>query len=707
MAGRSIPPVSSAPETAVFRTWWLYAVTLFASAFLLFQVQPLVGRYLLPVFGGTPTVWTVCMLFFQAMLLAGYAYAHWSASRLTPRAQVLCHLLVIGLGAWAVPLVPEVAWEPSIDESPVAGILGILAVTVGPPYFALAASAPLLQSWFGCAVSGESPYRLYAVSNAGSLLALLSYPFVVEPLWPLATQGLNWSWGYGLFALLVLVSGARFLGRKPTTPAPGAPDEGGAASTSGPVPRSVRWLWLALPACAVALFMATTHQLCQDVAVVPFLWVLPLGIYLLSFVLTFGRRSRYERSLFLPVTALFVVWVCWLLYLESGSDLVEAITAYSLTLFCCCMICHGELVRLRPPTDRLTEFYLTLAAGGVVGGLLVALVAPIVFPAYLEYQVALVALGGLIAWILAREDAPSWTRGVATFLVVLSAYLLWQGREQFADYDTAERNFYGVLRTGTKFDLDVGDHKRSLYHGGINHGFQYLSEQLSREPVSYYGRESGVGLAVRRHRASQPRRIGVVGLGVGVVAAYGKEGDLVRFYEINPAVERIARAHFRYLEESPARVEVVLGDARKSLERELAERPAGHAYDVLVLDAFSGDALPTHLLTREAFALYLEHLKPDGLLVAHISNRHFNLEPVIDGHARHFGRDSVLIETDDDDEVGLYAASWTVLTGNQVWLAHPDVVAAVGKGSGDGWETRRFRPWTDDYASLFPLLWRR
>ena len=686
----------------------LHAATIFLSAFLLFQVQPLIAKNILPWFGGTPAVWTTCMLFFQIVLLAGYAYAHIIRTQLSNRGQAIAHVAVLIVAAALTVLLqitPLEAWKPEEAGNPTWRILGVLATSVGLPYFVLASTSPLVMAWFSVTRPGKSPYRLYAVSNAGSLLALASYPLLFEPLLRLRMQADVWS---ALFISFAFLCGACAVFLWRARPAEAAAPE--AAPAAGPVPRPglvARGFWLALPACGSALLLAVTNQMCSDVGVVPFLWILPLALYLLSFILCFESDRLYRRAIFWPLLVLAGGAVIGLLFGGINVPIVLQVSGYSLALFVCCMVCHGELARLKPDPRLLTSYYLTMSAGGAVGGVLVALVAPLVFKGYYELHVALGACFVLTALIFWREEfrVPRWRRrwsfpivGVATVLFPILAVsgLAIETRNEFEGAVSVSRNFYGTL-TVTEYNADDPElHFYSLCHGRILHGSQYTGEPRRFEPITYYGDPAGVSLAIRYACEGPTPKVGVVGLGTGTMAAFGRPGATYRFYEINTAVLQLASTRFTYLADSRAKCEVVMGDARLSMER---EQPQG--YDVIVLDAFSSDAIPVHLLTEQAFEIYEKHLKPTGVLAVHISNRYLDLEPVVLGEADALGLGASVVTTDDNDEVGILGSTWVLVTANQKFLENESVVKAATPASKNS--AARI-VWTDDYSDLLRIV---
>lgn len=679
------PPPSSRRGRAA-----IYIAATFTSAFLVFLVQPMLGRFVLPWFGGGPSVWTLCLLFFQLGLLAGYAYAHLLVARLPARRGVALHLALVGLSLLTMPVTPS---APS-GSGHVLGVLGVLAGSVGLPYVLLSATAPLLQAWATRAepeAGGPGPWRLYAWSNAGSLLALLAYPVLFEPWLGRTAQTIAWSAAYALLALLLALA-ARAVWQAADRPAEPA---------SGPRPSlGDRALWVALSACGSIYLIAVTDTLTEDVGAAPFLWVVPLALYLATFILAFGRPGWTRRILVLPPLLLYLPLQGWALFEASGLGIGAQLFFQGAGLFAGCLALHGELVRLRPAPAHLTSFYLATAAGGALGGLLVGVVAPLVFPIRVEAQIAMLGVATLPVFVFWRErrrvewrTEPAWVWLLGLMPAGFLAWTLWGHVEMQLGYSIwVKRNFFGVLQVKEVDASTVGGPSRRLLHGRIAHGRQYTDERR-REPISYYGRQSGAGLAIDRRPDGPPRHLAVVGLGVGTLAAFGRSGDRVTFYEINPEVVTAARELFTYLSDSPAQITVVEGDARLRLA-ESSDR-----YDVLALDAFSSDAIPAHLLTREALALYLERLTPDGVLALNISNRHVDLRPVVTAHAAHFGLEVATITSDGSERKGLHRARWMLVTRDPTlrpWLAErkaedpPQAIAPV--------------EWTDESTPLLPLL---
>jgi len=706
-----------------------YAAALFLGAFLLFQVQPIIARCILPWFGGTPSVWTTCMLFFQVLLVLGYAYAHLVATKIQPRTQAAIHwtLLLVTLGllgimtaAWGAPIVPSADWKPQGSAWPMWNVVRILAVTVGLPYLALATTSPLMQAWFTRTEPGISPYRLYSLSNLGSLLGLLTYPFLVEPALAQRQQGTLWAAGFVLFSLGCAVCAWRMWRTKPPVQATVATESVGDEVPPG----RVRGAWIALPALAAVLLLAVTNHLCQDVAVTPFLWVVPLSLYLLSFIICFDHERWYWRPFFVPALVLVGLAALWLLGHLRTVDLPfkivlhvnvpVQIVLYSAALFIACMVCHGELVSLKPKPRYLTSFYLSVAIGGAIGGILVGLVAPLVFSAYTELPVALVAclIVGTLTPGLRGVTLPRWAywgRLLLTGLVigVVIALKLTPTTEKDTRVIARSRNFYGLLRVEQR-NSGTPDAVNVLMHGRIIHGFQVLAPSQRRVPTSYYGPKSGAALAISNHprRVSgadgdHALRIGVAGLGAGTIAAFAEREDAVTFYEINPDVPRFARNPqlFTYLSDCPGKVVIVMGDARLSLERELA-RNGSDQYDLILLDAFSGDAVPAHLLTREAFAMYVKHLRrPHGALVVDVSNAVLDLPPVIWKVAHELRLDCALVSSYEGKPYW-YNADWMVLTPERNYLRDVKIDGVKWADTG----RRKVRMWTDDYYNLFQIM---
>jgi hypothetical protein len=659
----------------------------------------MMGRYILPWFGGGPAVWTGCLLFFQTCLLAGYAYAHWLGSNPSVRTQLRVHVVLLAASLFLLPIAPRAdLWQPGSSADPLLRILILLTVTVGGPYFLLSSTAPLLQRWFTLGESQKSPWRLYALSNFGSFLALLAYPFVFEPFLRLRTQGWIWSAAYVLF--VAACAWTAWQVRSASSPVSSAHNEVDPAAR--PVVTTVLF-WLGLSTCGSILLVATTNQISEDIAVSPFLWVAALAIYLLTFVLAFQSDRFYRRTLFAITAGIAAPVACILQAASISLSLRVQLALYLGVQFVICMLCHGELARSRPSPRFLTAFYLTIAAGGALGGAFVALLAPRVFTEFSEYPIGLAGacLLGFLGWL--RTGALSqWTsRNLAVRLPVMA--LLIGGLTAMVATAAggkpgalaSARNFYGILRVMER--KDNNGPFRELQHGRTRHGIEYLDPSKRDWPTSYYGPHSGVAIAL--NALGQPhRRIAVVGLGTGTLAAWGRAGDTLRFYEINPDVEPIARSWFWFLRDSPARTEVVLGDARVQLGRELAGGQS-QDFDLIAVDAFSGDSIPMHLLTAECADIYRGRLAPGGLLALHISNRVLNLDPVARGMARYLGWTAVQIISADDSETGESSSRWVLITSDAGFLER----AGLSQRS-SGWSSRAPITWTDDFASLWQVL---
>jgi hypothetical protein len=674
-----------------------FAVTIFVGAFLLFLVQPLLGKFILPWFGGGSGVWSACLLYFQAGLLAGYAYAHGLVRWLSPRRQVIVHLAVLAGSLAFLPILPSETWKPGASDDPVIRIVLLLGGTIGLPYLALAATGPLMQAWFNRTRPGTSPYRLFALSNAGSLLPLLAYPFLIEPVLTRKAQAWMWSAGFVLFAMVCGWAAWQVW----RTPGGDAPPEAGRATTGSPQP-SVFLLWFLLPACAAVLLLVATRQLSEEVAPIPFLWVLPLSTYLISFIVCFEWTKVYNRSVFLPLL-LAACWGVVGLMQPRTIGIGAQIAGHLAVLFVCCMVCHGELYRLRPHPSRLTSYYLTISAGGAAGGAFVAVLAPRIFSSYVEYYIAAIASVILAVACLAREKDSRFRRGygllATTGILAVAFFAAVEMRARVADEQRGairtERTFFGVMRVIVR---DPGT--ESMYtrfeHGRITHGAQIGDPARRNTPTLYFSPYSGVGRLLGGIPAAGPRRVGVIGLGIGTLAAYGRPGDAYRLYELDPMVVRVARENFTFLSDSRAAVEVVEGDGRLSLERE-----PDQGFDVLVLDAFNADAVPTHLLTREAMALYERHLADGGVIAINVINRYLDLPRVVVPLAEQSGFEVLYVHTPRQPGQLVSEAFWMILTRNRAVLEAP-ILTSVGVRPGPDW--KRVEPWTDDFASLYPLL---
>lgn len=908
--------------------WWA-AATILVSAFLLFQVQPVISKKILPWFGGSPAVWTTCVLFFQLVLLGGYAYAHVVTHRVASRWQAVLHLAIVLVAVsllWLFP--PSNWWKPQDGDNPALRILALLTAVVGVPYFVLSTTGPLVQAWFARLYPGRSPYRLYSLSNIGSLSALLTYPFLIETTLAVDAQGYVWALLFVGFAVLIGILAlnmwrhdqqvseelppkaqpaiaaadglvAKRDAKAEAKPANNNPAKPAVENPAKPPNFGLRLGWLAMAGLASLTFLAITNHLCQDIAVVPFMWVIPLSLYLLSFIICFDNERWYLRKTFGVLTILMVVWLTsvenytavntgmeypqrfvraifsgspaatdvepdaepapkqsfwqrveqtspwysspfsrpndkifdgigWVVkkvdgvwqaiakdrspvVLESGETFVTldknkdgkltvgefpvppltalvewdvnsdgdvteeefnqkagkreirhlefdvdtydfkehvyaASAAYLFAMFCVCMVCHGELVKSKPAPAYLTSFYLSISAGGAIGGLFVGLLCPLIFKTHFEFHIGMVG-GFIVGWLtLFNDGKDSWLKGrevlqwslllVMAFTAIFFvrgnmseiemrrlAGLLPKSMEETLrkrkwlaepdrDLIAIERNFYGtvtVSRMGS--DDDPYNDGRALYNGRIWHGFQFVDPSRELEPSTYYVTGTGAALAVQENpRAGQGLRVAVIGLGSGSMCAHAKKGDFWRFYDIDPKVEMVARKHFTYLEKIPkareCEVEVSMGDARLSLERELKPDGTGSEYDVIHLDAFSGDAIPAHLCTDEAFELYTKHLRhdpvtkePTGIIVVHISNRYLDLEPVVAAIARKHKFETRSVHKEEDGGPTDTASDWVLVTRNQEFLENPRV-----KIAGEPLAPKKEILWTDQFTALFDIM---
>lgn len=716
------PAFLTMPSASRLATTLLLCSLSLLSAFLLFQVQPVISKFILPWFGGSPGVWTTCMLFFQVVLFLGYAYAH-GLTRLALRWQWAIHGTLALAALLVLPLAPSPDWKPTGGEDPTWRILQLLLATVALPYFVLSSTSPLTQVWFTRAAPGGHPWRLYALSNFGSLVALLSYPFLIEPKWNVIQQTEIWSGAFVAFVVLTL--GCLWRDRRSSATVAAAV----AGETDNTLDVAPRWwnrmLWVLLPALASLMLLAATNHVCQDVAVIPFLWVVPLSLYLISFIICFEHERWYQPVMW-ALPAMVAVFIAigfmqipdqaldanGLLKAIAGcfqegdpSDLVKGFRGQLLVCFAAmfftCMVCHGELTRLKPAHRHLTEFYLLMSAGGALGGLFVSLLAPRLFTSYVEWPIILLVTYVLAAVVIIRSVMRlerRWIRvPVATAMVAIviagERFMIDWGFEQEPRIERV-RNFYGAVSVEDDWFDEAGAYYRRFHHGGIVHGVQLQSPEMRVEPLSYYGRETGIGRALLSLKDRSDARVGVVGMGTATTAAYGMKGQTFRYYDINPDIVRIARTQFTFVSDLEARggkVDVVLGDARLSLEREPPQN-----FDVLLLDAFSGDSVPVHLLTLEAFKIYQRHMKPDGIIVVHVSNRYLTLSPVVAKVAQAVGMKTARYVTEADGD--LEFTDYMLVTNNDAFLkANPEET----QGYDVDWEARL---WTDQDHNLFEIL---
>lgn len=671
----------------------LFGLGVLLGAFLLFQLELIVAKHILPWFGGSPAVWTTCMLFFQGMLLAGYAFAHWGASRLSLRAHARLQLAIIALAlasfmvallTWGSPLTPMGRMREALSSHPVLHILLLLAVSVGAPFFLLSTTAPVLQHWFRIGAGSESPYRLYALSNIGSLFGLIGYPFLLE--WLLTLRHQAWLWNIlflafaGLYAIICRGVAPLAVASSPIEQRSDRPS------------RVTRLMWVSLAACGSTMLLATTNLLCEDVVVTPFLWILPLCLYLLSFILCFDHPRWYQRWLYYVLYGAAIWTALWIFKRGIAVDLIRRTDAYLFILFVICMLCHGELARSKPVASQLTSFYLMVSLGGVLGGVLVTIVAPHVFSGYWEYHITLIVCGALALWALLADRGSllypgvGWKAPGIVVVLVIAGMGVYDAARQQAIGRLRMRDFFGVKQVYEK------DGIRYLRNGGVEHGMQYLDPAHRKEGLFYYSRHTAIGELLMNY--SQPkgrgRRIGVLGLGTGVLATYGQPGDTIRFWEIDPQVIQLAKgpnAKFTFLQDTKANVEIIEEDGRLGLEGD--QQPG---YDILIIDAFNGDAIPVQLVTREAFQLYMSRLYgPDAVLVCHISNRVVDLTSVMLAFSR-----------TDHVPLRLYMTSnaeFAIFSRNPAMLelAGPDQKAYH-------WDEVESVLWTDDYSSTLKVL---
>ena len=733
----------------------VFAFIAFINSFLLFQVQLVIGKFILPWFGGVPAVWTTSMMFFQVMLLLGYAFSRLVRTGRTMLGAFVPVLTVLSIGLLVyqyalrgAPALPAPFFKPHGADTPVLKILAMLTVTVGLPYFTLAAASPLLQTWY-YALEKRSPYHLYGISNFGSLAGLLSYPFLVERVMDVQSQSRLWFFGFLLngalvsaVALVVLArANARRSGeeRAPANSHRGVPAQtpvkargealaqtpaqarkrSAAGDYERPPSMRSRLLWVALAAVASLSLLAFTNQICQEIAVIPFLWALPLALYLLSFILTFGRKRIYDRKIFGIAFAALAFATGAVLVKAKGFPVLGQVALFSCTLFAICMICHGELSRRAPHPSRLASFYLSIALGGAAGAVFVNLAAPLIFSGYWELHLSVFAAALLLSSLILREGrlehgAGPRIRGfsikkafVFSLPPLIAACLGLSPLQYYRNSVSSFRNFYGVLRVEEKEVETPRSGIFFLMHGITTHGFQFTREDLRSTPTCYYGRQSGVGLAFTKHpnrSSGNPLKVGAVGLGVGTVAAYGREGDIFDFYEINPKVVDLALGsggYFDFLAASGARIGTERGDARLLIEREAGEGKKHKYYDLLVLDAFSSDSIPVHLLTREAFSLYARILKDDGIIAVHTSNRTLAIALQVLRQAFHAGFPAAVLLTPGDDFS--FRAEWVIATKNERFLSEPE----MARNLIDPRLFARKYPlslWTDRHSSLFEIV---
>jgi hypothetical protein len=675
----------------------LYGTTIFLSSFLLFLIQPMIAKMILPWFGGTSTVWITCVLFFQMDLLAGYFYAHYISSKLRPTRQLLVHAILLATGLLFLPVVPSSNWKLSGAINPILTIAGLLLSTVGLPYLLLSTTSPLLQSWYARSCKTALPYRLFSLSNLASLLGLLSYPFLIEPAMTLHHQSILWSTAFGVYVLLLgSICYYRFKNNDALPEYRVAendlkPDNKDTASPN----IKTKLLWLLLSACSSMLLLSTTDHLLQNIAAIPLLWILPLSLYLLSFILCFDRDGWYNPKWFYWITFIALVGMSYGLGKWGiGSDIRRVIFAYCVGLFVCFMFCHGELARRKPDPRHLTSFYLIISIGGALGSIFVVLIAPHLFTFYFELPISLI----LCAFLLLTVNYRTWwvTDFAAAALIIrllIIAFAYFQFYDGSDDIRITMRNFYGHQRV-VEYNKGTDDEYRTLIHGTITHGIQFRSPEKRRFPTAYFSASSGIGIAIQS-LPEPPRHIGILGLGAGAIASYARAGDAFTYYEINPQVEELARKEFSFISDCRGSVEIKIGDGRLSLEQEPQRQ-----FDLLALDAFSGDSVPVHLLTIQAMKLYFSHLKPDGILAFNVSNLYLNLAPLIDNAAKSLGKHTVVIVNQENEKQKIYQAEWVLVTSNPHVLEQPEIKKAGRKI----FPKPGIQVWTDDFSNLFQVF---
>jgi hypothetical protein len=671
------------------------------SAFLLFLVQPLIAKQILPWFGGSSAVWTTCMLFFQATLLLGYAYADVTPRALGPRYQPRAHIVVALLCLLVLPILAPEALKPLGTEEPITRILMLLAVTIGLPYLLLSTTSPLIQSYFARLNPGRDPYRLFALSNAASLAALVAYPAVIEPFVGVRTQALGWSIAFALYVLLLVTLAWRVSRANASVVAVAVAPEltQDSLQESAAPPSGISQLrWIALSAAGSMLLLAVSNHITQNVASVPLLWVLPLTLYLLTFILTFDGKGWYQRRYFAGPFFVLLMAMCALLVDKTYQfDLVVQTSVFCVGLFVVCMMCHGELVLSKPAPIHLTRFYLLISVGGALGALVVSVVAPLLFPTFLETPLALFFAALLFVPVAAATHPFLQWMAVALGVGVMGTGAYYWKQEHDNSLEVT-RNFYGVMKIKAYDEPGSDNHLVRMVHGAILHGEQYTHEKWRKEPTTYYTPTSGFGRAVNHQRTLAPRsvngiRIGMIGLGVGTVAAYCRDVDQCRIYEINAEVERLARKHFTYLADSPAKPEIIIGDARLSLERE-----ASNQFSVLAVDAFSGDSIPMHLITDEAVRVFMKQLSGNGILAYHVSNRFLNLPPVLAEIAAKENLAGVVVEDPAQSNNALHSSStWVLLAKDAATLKDIEASTPLERVNGAPL-------WTDDFNNLMSVV---
>lgn len=680
-----------------------FSLSIFLSAFLLFMVQPLLAKKLLPTFGGSPSVWLCIVVFFQITLLMGYLYAFFLTKLSKPTLQALIHFLILGTSLIFLPLTPlgsvnNDLWGP-------IGVFSMLSTSVLLPILVISSTSPLLQHWYCRAYQTDFPYRYYALSNLGSLLGLLTFPFIIEPYVGLHTQLLGWSLFYGGFIVSCLF--CLVIAAKQTIAAKSIPLN---PIKDSSVNKKTILIWLLLTALSCALLLSTTQLMMQNIVGFPLLWLIPLTLYLLSFILTFSYPKTYYRPLWI---SLYSILACGILLLSSHHQLLLSIQllVFALLLFSGCMICHGELIRLKPHPHHLTFYYLIIALGGVLGGLFVNVLSPMLFNEWWDFYLSLlgimILLGVVHFYYPKKVLSGKWIwleYGWIGILFIISTLLCYQLIKNREDVIINHRNFFGkseIIERNPNSFL----HQRLLRNGKIIHGHQFLAPEKRHMATTYFSPQSGIGLAMGFERQRKIEHalvhkglhIGVIGLGTGTIAALGQIGDFIRFYEIDPDIHKMAKQYFSYLDNSPAVTEVTIDDGRIALTKALQSGPLN--FDIIAIDAFNGDAIPLHLLTLEAMKVYLSHLKPDGIIAFHISSRYVDLYPPLEALAHHLGLYSYIAHNLPDDHNWVFSAEWVLMsrkTDIGLYLFQHGALAFNDK--------RMNKVWTDDHNYLLSVV---
>ncbi len=682
-----------------------FAFTMALAGFLLFQVQPVLAKYILPWFGGSATTWIVAMLFFQVALLAGYALAYLITLPFPVTTQIKIQLALIGLSFLLLPITPSDAWKPVDPSNPTGKIVALLAVSVGIPYAVLATTSPLLSRWLASAGEGLHPARFFAASNLGSFFGLLSYPFLFERLLTSNQQTLLWSWGYVLYGAMFSI--CAFLTWKQARGG-GLVDPSALQRAAGGNDPLGRWIYY--PSLASILLLATTNAITQWSAVVPFLWILPLSLYLLTFVIAFGNQRLYNRSAYAIVFALLAAIAVWLPFPDTSRELLLQLAVQCGAMFFGCMICHAEMVRLQPEPQRLPKFYLAISVGGALGGIVIALIAPLLFTDYFEHPIVLGLIGATSCVLLLRDHAPAMQRWPAAGIAAIATIIAMGGAtsnevELRQDLLERVRNFYGVVSI-LKDDSDrPEDASVVMRQAGVDQGSQFAAQARRMEPICAYDAQSALGLALqyqsrrRKDGAQTPLRIGVVGLGAGMVAALGKTGDTISYYELNPAVPPLTNKYFTFVKDGKAKTGISLGDARLVLERQAAKGDRQN-FDILVMNAFRGASPPMHLMTKEAFEIYLAHMAQDGVLAINFELDTFEMAPLHRGMAKAFGLSVRWFETrlrpGCEEPI-----SWALYTKDNALFDVPKVKTAISPWRDKG---RDDIVWTDKSSNLMSIL---